>query len=67
MSVARGNLLYIYEKCLLDGIGSFVSARRKFLYISGSTIIRYKGKFSKIDINLLVLHSGLCTNKTYNN
>lgn len=42
MSVARGNLLYIYEKCLLDRIGSFVSARRKFLYISGSTIIRYK-------------------------
>lgn len=27
MSVGRGNLLYIYEKCLLDGIGSFVSAR----------------------------------------
>lgn len=42
MSVARGNILYIYEKCLLDGIGSFVSAWIKFLYISGSTIIRSK-------------------------
>lgn len=42
MSVGRGNPLYIYEKCLSDGIGSFVSARIKFLDISGSTIIRYK-------------------------
>jgi hypothetical protein len=47
MSLARGNPIYIYEKCSSEGfklIGSFVSARRagKFLEISGSTIIRYR-------------------------
>ena len=46
MSAVRGNPVNIYEKCSSEGfklIGSFVSARRagKFLYISGSTVIRY--------------------------
>lgn len=42
MSVGRGNPLYIYEKCLSEG--SFVSARLKFLDLSG---IRYKGNFQR--------------------
>lgn len=64
MSVGRGNLLYIHEKCLSGGIGSFVSARIKFLDISGSTIIRYKNSREKIDINFLALHSALYIKKT---
>ena len=46
MSAKRGNPVYIYEKCSLEGfklIGSFVSARRAgvFLGMSGSTVNRY--------------------------
>jgi group I intron endonuclease len=46
MSVVRGNLVHVYEKCDSEGfklIGSFVSIRRaaKFLEISASTIKRY--------------------------
>jgi NUMOD1 domain len=47
ISIARGNIVNIYEKSFLEEfrlIGSFVSARKagKFLGISSSTIRKYK-------------------------